>query len=259
MFSLSKWYLDCVTDTGDASIAYTGEVVWGKFRLRYASLLESAGARVTERHSLRNQIEPQIKNGRLHWGSNVLQADGEWELDWPAPKCAGIEKTIFRSPQGSVKWHCLAPNAKARLGTRSGLGYAEHLAVTVPPWKLPIQSLSWGRFTSDSHWVVWIDWRGEPSQRIVYANGEAVRAAVIEDGRVELANGAQLTMDRSLVLRDGPLGTAALSRIPGIQKIFPARLLQVRECKWRSRGRLECQGGLILEGWTIHERVEWPK
>ena len=29
MFKLSKWYLDCVTGQGDASIAYTGEEITG--------------------------------------------------------------------------------------------------------------------------------------------------------------------------------------------------------------------------------------
>lgn len=259
MFFLSKWYLDCVTDLGDASIAYTGEVAWGAFRLHYTSLLESEGSRTTERHSLRKQCQPQTKDRCVYWETNALRTNGEWRVDSAKSKEVCIERTIFHSAQGSIEWHCLAPNAFARVGKRSGLGYAEHLKMTVPPWKLPIQCLRWGRFTSNSHWIVWIDWHGENSQRIVYANGQELHAPAVEDGRIELANGARLTMDRSLVLRDGPLGTTALSHIPGIGKTFPARLLQVHECKWRSKGRLEWPGQLTTQGWVIHERVEWPK
>ena len=40
-FRLSKWYLDCVTDSGDASIAYTGTVDWGFVHLHFSSLLET--------------------------------------------------------------------------------------------------------------------------------------------------------------------------------------------------------------------------
>lgn len=259
MFSLSKWYLDCVTDIGDTSIVYTGEVVWGALRLHYTSLLENEGLRTRERHSLRKQPPPQIKNGCVYWEAHALKAGGEWRVDSAQSRQIGIEKSIFHSPQGSIEWHCLAPHAIACVGKRSGLGYAEHLEMTIPPWKLPIQRLRWGRFISDSYWMVWIDWQGENSRRIVYANGQELHAPVVEDGQIELANGARLTMDRSLVLRDGPLGTTALGHIPGIRQTFPVRLLQVRECKWRSLGRLEWPGEPATQGWIIHERVEWPK
>jgi len=258
VFRLSKWYLDCVTDTGDASIAYIGEAVWGKLRLHYSSLLESTGTQVKERHSFRKPSQPHITGGLLHWESDVLDAEGEWKLDSQKSTGTGIQRTIYRSEIGCIEWHCLAPRAAARIGMRRGLGYAEYLTMTIPPWKLPIASLRWGRFASDSHGIVWIDWQGESSQRFVFADGEAIGSHAVEDGRIEIANGARLTMDRSLVLRDGALGTTVLSRIPTIRKSFPARLLQIRECKWRSRGRLEWPGRPPEEGWVIHERVDWP-
>lgn len=260
MFSLSKWYLDCVTDAGDTSIAYTGEVVWGKIRLHYTNLLESADeTRVSERHSLRKQRQPEIKDGVLSWQADTIGTRGEWKLESGGRSETEIRETILRSELGSIEWHCLAPKATTQLGKRSGFGYAEHLTMNIPPWKLLLKRLRWGRFIGDSHWVVWIDWQGEYSRRIVYADGAALNATVMEDDRMELSNGARLSMDRSFVLRDGPLGTTALSRIPGIQKMFPARLLQTQECKWRSRACLQLPGRLPVEGWAIHERVEWPK
>jgi hypothetical protein len=119
--------------------------------------------------------------------------------------------------------------------------------------------LRWGRFTSASDWVVWIDWQHEFSRRIVYKNGKEVSTAALEDERIEFDDGSCLLMDRSLVLREGPLGTNALSMVPGIRKTFPARLLEIDECKWRSHARLERPGAPAVEGWAIHERVVWPK
>lgn len=253
-FKLSKWYLDCVTDSGDVSIAYVGRVDWGMPRLHYSSLLESTANRIVARHSVREQNEPEIKNASISWRTKAFHTDAIWYADSVA-----LRDTIFSCEHGSVEWHCLMPRARTRFRDRSGLGYVEHLTTTMPPWKLPIENLRWGRFTSASDWVVWIDWQGEFSRRIVYLNGELVPTAVLEDGHIKFDEGGLLMMDRSLVIRDGSLGTTLFSVIPGIRKTFPARLLQVNECKWRSRARLERPSGSTVEGWAIHERVCWPK
>jgi hypothetical protein len=253
-FRLSKWYLDCVTDLGDASIAYTGTAHWGMVRLHYSSLLESTGGRITARHSLREQDEPEIKETSICWRTKALDMEGEWRAS-----SFSLRETIYSSEEGRIEWHCLMPQAETRFRDRSGLGYAEHLTMTIPPWKLPIKTLLWGRFTSDSDSVVWIDWQGEFVRRIIYTNGKAVSVSKLEDHRIEFDDGSLLTMDCSLVMREGPLGTTALSAIPGIRRTFPARLLQVNECKWRSRARWQAAGRRAVEGWAIHERVNWPK
>jgi hypothetical protein len=253
-FKLSKWYLDCVTDAGDVMIAYTGTVRWGVIHLHYSSLLESTAAGVTTRNSLREQDEPLVQDGVISWQSNAFGLDGQWQADSLA-----LRETVYSSADGAIEWNCLMPQAKARLRDRCGLGYAEHLTMTIPPWKLPLQTLRWGRFTSASDWIVWIDWQGEFSRRIVYRNGNAAPPRVLEDDRIEFDDGCRLLMDRSLTIREGPLGTTALSAIPGIRKTFPARLLEIDERKWRSRARLEKPGTPAVEGWAIHERVTWPK
>lgn len=180
--------------------------------------------------------------------------DGEWQAD-----SAEIRETVYASGAGSIEWRCFMPRAAVRINKRFGLGYAEHLNITIAPWKLPIRTLRWGRFATLSDWIVWIDWVGDFTRRVVYWNGEIAPASVLDDGQIEFLDGARLAMDRSLVLRQGPLGGTALSIIPGVRDTFPARLLEVNECKWRSRARLERPGRSTVEGWTIHERVEWPK
>ena len=253
-FHLSKWYLDCVTDPGDTSIVYTGTVHWGPSRLHYSSLLESASQSISTRHSLRRQTQPIIDHSSLRWQSKALKIDGEWQAGSREIRC-----TIFSCDTGSIEWHCLMPRALVRIRDRSGLGYAEHITMTVAPWKLPIRTLRWGRFESPSDWIVWIDWLGEFTRRLVYWNGQVAEVELLEDSEIEFRDGARLTMDRSLVLREGPLGKTVLSNLPGVRDTFPARLLRVSECKWRSRARLLRPGASPVEAWAIHERVDWPE
>ena len=50
-FHLSKWYLYCATDAGDASIVYSGDVCWGRLNLHYSSVLESTEGHTSRRSS----------------------------------------------------------------------------------------------------------------------------------------------------------------------------------------------------------------
>ncbi len=253
-FHLSKWYLDCVTDSGDASIAYVGDLAWGPAHLHYSSLLRSVGNSVTQRNSLRRPSLPVVNGSFISWNSAPFDFDAEWQAD-----STEVRETVFKNDEGSVDWRCLMPRAHVRAGHDSGLGYVEHLSMTIAPWKIPIQHLRWGRFCSASDWAVWIAWQGEFSKRILYLNGKSVPGATIEDEQITFDDGSRLLMDQSLILRKGPLGTTALSSIPGVNKTFPARLLQVNECKWRSRARFESPGRSPVEGWALHEMVSWPK
>ena len=253
-FHLSKWYLDCVTDSGNTSIAYVGDLAWGPAHLHYSSLLRSAGNNVTQQNSLRRPSMPEVNGSSISWNSAPFEFAAKWQAD-----STEVRETVFKNEEGSVEWHCLMPRAHVRTGNDSGLGYIEHLSMTIAPWKIPIQYLRWGRFCSPSDWAVWIDWQGEFSKRVLHLNGKSVPGSTVEDEQITFDDGSRLTMDRSLTLRKGPLGTTALSSIPGVSKTFPARLLQVYECKWRSRARLECPRRSPVEGWAIHEIVSWPK
>lgn len=253
VFKLSKWYFDCVTCSGDVSLAYSAKVEWTKLRLDYSSLLETTGERVHAHYSLRSQSPPQVENDSISWHASTLGAEGVWTVD-----AVALRHTLLRSEEGSVEWNCLAPRARAKMGNRAGLGYVEHLEMTIAPWKLPIEQLLWGRFHGGNDWIVWIDWRGPLPQRVVYRNGESVVARSLGDAKIEFQDGSVLSMDQSVVIRDGPLGNTVLSAIPGIGKTLPTRVLGIQECKWRSRARLEGVGAPIVEGWAVHERVSWP-
>jgi hypothetical protein len=157
---------------------------------------------------------------------------------------------LFESESGSLDWNCVAPRSKVaiQVGPEPGLegwGYAEHLLLT-------------GRFVNATDAVVWIDWSGPYSKRVVYWNGFGVNAEEIGDDTLTLAGKAVLTLDRSVVLRDGVLGATALSVIPNLERLFPDSILNMRECKWLSNAVLRRPGQPDAVGMAIHEVVEWP-
>lgn len=265
-FRLAKWYLDCVTPEGDATIAYVAELSWRGLAVRYASVLEHAGGETRTRTALRGHREPEERDGVLAWSHEPLGVRGSWRA-----AAAPVEEPILASDEGRVDWRCLQPAARVALHRRGGevrgLGYAEHLVMTIPPWRMPIRELHWGRFVAPAAGadgavdagatVVWIDWRGEHAARLALLGGARVDADVAED-RVALDGGAVLALDRRDVLREGTVGATVLAAVPRLRDAVPGRILGLHERKWRSRGVLARPGRPAVEGWAIHEVVRWP-
>jgi hypothetical protein len=258
-FELSKWYADCLTEDGDALIIYHAQLRWRTPPIHYSNLLiHEPGRPARSQFSLRKQPAPIQKEG-IEWKSPVWSAEGRWrETGHP------LREILFDSAAGSVEWNCVAPrcSAEVRIGegrAYRGEGYVEHLRLTIPPWRLPIRQLRWGRFVNACDALVWIDWRGSYNRQVVYCNGLPVSARTISDSEIVLGDGgAVLSLDTSTVLREGALGATALSVLPNLERLFPARILGVRECKWLSRAILRRPGQADSVGMAIHEVVEWP-
>jgi hypothetical protein len=258
-FELSKWYADCLTDVGDALIIYHARLRWRTPTIHYSNLLiHEPGRPARSRFSLRNQPAP-IHKEEIKWKSPAWNAEGSWRKIAPA-----VREILFDSAAGSVEWNCVAPrsSAEVRIGEGRpyrGYGYVEHLRVTIPPWRLPIRQLRWGRFVNACDALVWIDWRGSYNKQVVYYNGSLVSASAISDGEIALADGgAVLKLNTSTTLREGVLGATALSVLPNIERLFPASILGIHECKWLSRAVLRRHGQPDSVGMAIHEVVEWP-
>lgn len=259
-FELSKWYADCVTEDGDALILYSAELRWRWPAIHYTSLLTHHGGRpARSRFSLRKQPPPEARDGGIEWKSRAWKAEGRWRDPGSA-----IREVLFDSPAGSLEWDCVAPRSFAQLriagdGEFRGWGYVERLRLSLAPWRLPIHQLRWGRFINATDALVWIDWRGPYSRQAVYWNGAAVSARTIGDREIVLADGdAVLSLDAAATLREGPLRATALAVLPNLERLFPARILKVREQKWLSRATLRRPGRPDSTGMAIHEVVEWP-
>ena len=245
-FELSKWYGDCIAECGDMRIAYSAQVRYGHLKVGYASLLDGEGAS----HSLR-RAEIAEEGQTLSWAAPGLSAS------WTRQD-AELRETVFASEAGSVEWRCVIPKGIASMNGVRGLGYAEHLRITIAPWKLPIRTLRWGRFLTSDTTLIWIDWQGQFATRIVFLNGQRVLAETLDDGGLVLDNGVRIALDRACVVRQGSLGSTVFAAVPGINRIAPARMFRVDECKWKSRARMQSPEGQVEEGWCVHEVVTWP-
>jgi hypothetical protein len=257
-FLLTKWYLDCVAENGDAVILYVAHLKWKALTIHYGSLLTVFGGEVGTTSSLRDGATPDVLDEKIAVNLPHLDLKGTWQgLRSP------IRKTVFESEHGSADWHCLQPMSQVDLlfhgDTKlTGRGYAECLTLTVLPWKLPLNELHWGRFLSDQDAVLWMDWRGPYQQRVVVHNGNERQVKSITESEIVLADpDARLELDRGLVLRRGMLGDTVFPGISRLAKVLPRSMLSVDECKWRSRGVIH-MAGAESSGWAIHEVVKWP-
>lgn len=258
-FELSKWYLDAIGDDGDVFIAYAAEVRWRALSIRYTStLVQRAGSETRVRATLRRADPPSFSGPRLTWASPSLDVAGRWDPLEPEAR-----STILDREDGSVVWRCHVPRAHAQIDLAGeapivGFGYAEHLTLTLAPWRLPIDELLWGRFLSDDTSLVWIDWRGPHRRQLVLLDGRELGPARIDERGLATEDGAlALTLEAPRVLREGALGKTALSILPAVETVLPVRILATEETKWAARGTLH-RGGKRTQGWVIHEVVRWP-
>jgi hypothetical protein len=259
-FELSKWYLDCVSTDGDAFIGYAATLRYRALRLHYSSSLRHRSSRSTQvTTSLKKYAAPFADSGgSLHWTSRPLKVEGTWEA-----AALPIARKLFESGSGSIQWNCLLPRARCRMNFGNqecleGLGYAEHLTLSIPPWELPITELRWGRYLSENDALVWIDWRGPIPLSQIFHNGLPIAGVQVTDHGLHLGSkGPILSFEERRVLREGPLIRTALAAIPGIQKLFPMQSLRMYECKWLSRGILKAQGRQSGTGWAVHEVVRF--
>jgi hypothetical protein len=257
-FQLTKWYADCVGNNGDAVILYCGIARWRAITLWYTSILEAAfGKQPSVRYSLRKSRAPVERGTTIEWPLKALGILGVWErLDPP------FHRKLYETSEGAIEWQCLHPRSRAAVNlgkgrVLQGLGYVERLDMSLAPWKLPIKELRWGRFLTASDSLVWIDWQGPHCCRVVLENGAISSTCAIAEGEITLNGNVRLQVSRGDVLRKGALGETALAVIPGLKRLFPSRILNVRECKWRSRAKLR-RGESCSSGWAIHEVVTWP-
>jgi hypothetical protein len=259
-FELSKWYADCTSEDGSALIIYQAVLRWRASTIHYANLLIHEGGLLTRsRFSLRKKPPLVVHDGRIAWKTSAWNAEGSW-----CETGSALHEVLIESEAGSAEWNCVAPRsvAEIRIGTRRphrGWGYVEHLRLSIPPWRLQIQQLRWGRFVNATDALVWIDWRGSSNRQIVYHNGLSVSARTISDQEIAFTDSeAVLSLDKGTVLRQGALGTTVLSILPGFKRLFPANILGIHECKWLSRAVLRQPGHADSFGMAIHEVVEWP-
>jgi hypothetical protein len=253
-FSLTKWYLDLVTEEGGVAIAYWAEVRWQRVRQTLCGLLlRPAGGTTPSWHFSGRHVAPPVsEGGRLCWNAPALGLSVEFErLE------SGFGHRLLHSPDGMVDWHCELPRAAVRLRTRDavlqGKGYAERLELSVLPWHLPAREIRWGRFLAEATSVTWIEWRGAHPQRLVFHDGQQVPAEAIAEEGLRFGAGIELVLTEPQVVSDDRLG-GLLAPLEALRPLIEP-ITRTHQTRWLSRGTLQVPGSESVEGWALHERV----
>jgi hypothetical protein len=256
---LTKWYVDCIDQSGRAAIGYWSAFTWHGLRLSINNLaLIEPGTRPRYWSSFSRTPEPEIRGGMLTWRASAL----DWSLSGQ-PLAPSFGLRLLEGTGGTVDWECVACPMRADValpggGSLSGLGYAERLVISRAPWKLPIEELRWGRWIASTgkRSMVWIDWRGAPPLTVVFVDGARAPSAVVADGRIA-AGDAVLTLQEGQTLLRRSVRDVVGSSGP-LSRLVPAAWLDVRDCKRMSLGTFETAGMRPETGWAIHEHVRFP-
>jgi hypothetical protein len=256
-FSLEKFYVDMVTTDGKYFIGYSAFLIWGAVKINYnATLHHPSLSGVRAGPSLSSHNSPVADNSALTWHSPKLGFDGQWQ------QLASSERRVLhQTEEGVVEWNCLQPSSRVQLTTAAGtthhgLGYVECLNLNIPPWRLGLQTLRWGRFVSENHSVVWIEWQGKYNLIVLICDGQKAMNPQISDYMVR-CDEFELSLEHAETIREDSIGGTLASKIPSILKVAPIEFLGGKEQKYVSRGRLAFLGGSDHTGWVIHERVSW--
>jgi hypothetical protein len=258
-FSLTKWYLDCVDPGGRTAIVYWTSLAWRGISLTWHHLTRhDPGVAPWQRSSLARVAPPEWRNGELAWRSGRMGCHVRC-----VPRTAPFSARLFESPDGSLDWHCEAAISDVRIEMEdqsplSGLGYAERLVLSLPPWRLPMDELMWGRWISNSAMrsCVWIAWRGDHPMEAVFLDGRRTLDAEVSDDRI-LVGGDVLTLANRRTLHARSLGDLVRPVRP-LAALLPSSWLHVQDVKWFSTGRLQSGGIPPEDGFAIHERVVFP-
>lgn len=256
-FHLTKWYLDCVSDTGHALIGYAALIRWRGLRLALTGLLTYDGNTAHSQAYPSFCWRPPVESADLiNWNSPSLALSGQWCSSAPP-----VHRVLYQAGGNEIVWHCLQPSSLVRVDFAdgrnvTGRGYVERLDMTGFPREIGLHHLQWGRFVSEDQSVIWICWNNDPAQTHLFLNGGNVAGSVGDD-RVASVGQFELRLSDSRLLRTGAIGKTVLASIPLIRAVLPGRVMSINEEKWLSKGTLTRADGSSAVGWTIHERVSF--
>ena len=264
MFTLAKWYLDVVTDDGTVAVGYSARLSFAGVNLTYGStLVSTAGLPAQEDSTFGGADDLRLEHNGLEadavltWHHPALAVRGSWRRLAPA-----IEQRLLQSSDGDISWRCEMPRACVELevGDRriTGIGYAEHLTLSLAPWRLPFKHLRWGRFISHTGSVIWIAWNGVDCRQFVWHDGMLQPEAVIDGRAVQgLAGGATLHLDEPRDVCDRPVFAQLTGRLPQVLRRASGPIASMVEHKMVARSRLVAPGERPDPGWSVLEEVRW--
>lgn len=255
-FTLSKWYFDCVAPDGRVVVGYWASLAYRRLAFTWQNVvLYQSGEPPARRSSLAPSPPPDVGAGAITWRAPPLGC----VIDVTSRQ-RPIEARLLDDSTGVIEWRAEAPAAVVSVELSGfppvkGPGYAERMLLTVPPWRLPIRELRWGRWLDavPNRSVVWIDWRGESERTWVFVDGKTSAPAVVTDEGVS-AGAVNVVVGEHHVLETLAFSQIAAT-IPSLQAVVPKAFLALRQTRWCSNGTLQEGNAAPLCGRAIHEVV----
>ncbi len=254
-FWLRKWYLDAADARGNVYIGYWAAVQWKSLTLSYYQhLWHTTKDGVTCTADLAALPSPDwYADSELRWNTPQVQAA------WNSKGIKELSETLLQTDQGEIHWRCLQPKALATIQSSrlsfSGWGYTECIDISIPAWKLPLQTLYWGRGHSDSHYMVWIKWDGVTDQCLLWHDGDRCTQFTLSDTEIA-AQAMTLELEASTTLRRGVIQSTVFGSLGRVASLFPNKALLVHEHKSYGKGTIITPGS-SEPATVIYERVEW--
>jgi hypothetical protein len=257
IFHLQKQYFDGIDSNGNTFILYYAQLKLLNIPIHYSSKIIASESYLSEKSTLRKTIVPrenrQFQNDRLN-----CKLTYQNQKDFPP-----IEEILWEEKDKYIKWKVFLPHAIFQFTnedeTWKGLGYSETLELNFVPWKLPISTLKWGRFLSENHSVIWVEWLGKFPLQKVYVNGQ-----ILNEKTIITESGIQIpTEDISIqFLNPESLKNEKLQKIanryPFLNLFFYKRFLESKEMKFKSKSIIQTQNS-TENGYSLYEIVEWKK
>jgi hypothetical protein len=242
---------------GNCFIIYLAKVRLSLIRFIYSALVFSnAGGLTTEKSSLRRIVKPET-DGNINFKHKFLKTDISLKkIDDP------ISRLLYKDGESNeLIWNCHHPKAHAEINYNGniyqGFGYAETLSCPINPLKLPMEELRWGRFLSDLHTVIWINWKNEHPLNKIFLDGTEYNDAIFEDENVIFDNGKhKLTFSEIRTIRNGKL-SGLFSKMKFLKMFFNSRLLDTVETKYKAKTTLTEDSVFLSTGWSLFEIVKW--
>lgn len=245
---LDKWYGD-VVEAGRPRVLYRATLRLGPLSLGFSGEIDPARGN-SSGYRVGALPLPRVEAGQVLWPTDSGPVRWSGAAPNPVPLWPGDAEALV--------WDPVAPNG-AVSGAGIGLGsrgYAERLVMRIPPWRLGLKLLRWGRFCGGTRSLAWIEWVGDMPQRLALLDGKRAplhRASLegVEAGDIVLQFG------RPTLFVDEPLASGFLQDFPWPRRIRPLAFLQGVERKWVASATLR-EGPAEDEGYTVFEEVSWP-
>jgi len=257
-FCIEKTYLDGIDKEGNSFILYTAQLKIFNIKIPYSAIIFSNAQNQLQEQSKMQSSILKNKQNSLIFENKTLEIRGEWKrITHP------IRNVLYTVKNKELVWNCHHPKTHFEIQfknqTFKGLGYAETLQLPFLPWRLPISTLKWGRFLSENHEIIWIEWLGTQPQQWVYYNGKRVEKASITEEMLELPL-QELTLhleNKQIIKQEKLLGIA--SKYKFLRIFFKKSFLESLETKYKALSVLKQHNTILETGWSLFEVVTWKK